>query len=69
MQYQGTGPAHKERPEPSQQEMEAAILNLLMGEDSFTIWIRDEMAHEFPHARVAFCQGRSKSRPFSSVEK
>ncbi len=54
MQYQGTEPAREDRPKLSQQQMETAILDLLMGEDSFTVWIRDELAHEFPHAGVAF---------------
>lgn len=54
MQYQSTAPAREDRPKPSQQQMETAILNLLMGEDSFTVWIRDELAHEFPRAGVVF---------------
>jgi hypothetical protein len=44
MQYDGT----------SQQEVERWILTELMADEGSSIWIREELEHEYPEAGVAF---------------
>lgn len=54
MQYDGTQPAHKDGQGPSQQEVERWILTELMADEGSSIWIREELAHEYPEAGVVF---------------
>lgn len=54
MQYESTESAREGRPTPSQRDVETWIIGALMGEDSFSVWIREELAHEFPEAGVLF---------------
>ncbi len=39
---------------PSQREVETWIVSMLMNEDSFSVWMREELAHELPQAGVLF---------------
>lgn len=43
MQHQGTEPAHEGRATPSQRDVETWIVSTLINEDSFSLWMREEL--------------------------
>lgn len=54
MQDQGIEPPYNEAVEPAQQDVEARLLAVLLDEDSEQVWMRQELAREFPDAPAMF---------------
>lgn len=54
MRYQGTAPARQGGDALSQRELERSILNMLMAEGVSSVWVLDELEHEFADAGVCF---------------